>query len=192
MPHYLGFDPGLGTAGVSVVSIITDPQVSIDITHCGTIHTDAKTSLGRRLIKIRDTLYDLIKKYDVKGISCEGPSFLSKSSHYSLGAVHGMVVTLAAETYLPIIKVAPQSLKKFAAKGGASKETVKQALSERWRLKFPRNVKLDAVDASGLGIIGALYFEEVLTEVRAEMEVVADVVPYDNFNSAKKRKKKLR
>ncbi len=90
----------------------------------------------------------------------EGPAFSSASKQYALGQSAGVLRLAATSKGLPILTLAPKSMKMaVTGRGGASKEEV--AISLAKHLGAPVGADTDVTDAGGLAYVGLSLYNSI-------------------------------
>lgn len=188
--EFIGIDPGLAHLGLSVVRVT--PK-GLELKHCERVNTYTNKALGARLRILWDKIAALVNE-NTHGIGCESPSYGSKSAPYSLGAVHGIVHLIADANSLPVVKVAPLQLHKFATSHVAGKGRTKEekaaymkaqvriCMAENFGYDYSEVTHSDPVDASAIGTIAAIFFSDIKLRKRHQAEVLSAIKIYTNFN----------
>lgn len=184
----LGVDPGLANLGLSVVSYDPDEdyynafrkEESVDL------QTTTADALGKRLATIASQIESFVSTYGIQCITCEGFAARAPSKPYSMGAAHGITCFIAHALDVPIFKISPSDVKKFAAlKHNGSKEQVRKGLCKAFGFNFPAETKSDSVDATAMAMIGLTKCLNLTKHIkeRARLEATINCVFYQNFNT---------
>lgn len=178
----LGVDPGLASAGLARVCYDEDTKL-FTLDAFREFQTSSRQPLGERAYLLMTAIDDLSN--GCSAMACEGISANSTTNAYSLGVAHGLATLIARNRGIPIYKVAPTCLKKFATgKGQASKEKIRKNLIQEFEhIDFSQIEKSDAVDATVLGIISLSCLLGLEWPTRAKMEVTMTTPEYHNFNT---------
>jgi Holliday junction resolvasome RuvABC endonuclease subunit len=159
---HLGVDPSATSTGIAILGLDTEPK---------TVLIRPKNLRGPdRLVFIRDELLNFLDKYLSNPIkSCvEDFSYKSINKADTLGQVRGIILLTLADLKIPIVMVAPKSLKKFGAKSGdASKEQMIIAAHNKWGIYCTD----DEADALWLAQLSAAL-NGAKIENRKQMEVI--------------------
>lgn len=146
----LGIDPGTAICGYGFV----ESQGSKLIPHeYGVITTSAKAPMQERLLKIYDSLEDMINKYqpDVMGIE---QLFFNRNVDTAIpvGQARGVILLAAAKNNLPLMERTPLQVKQsVTGYGKATKEQVIYMVTKILHLPKPPKPD-DAADALAVAI----------------------------------------
>lgn len=169
----IGIDPSLTGTGVVVLKggKLVEKHL-IKTKRAG----DDYISETKRLIHIRDSVLDIVEKYQPDVICMEGMAFMAKNTT-ALVQLAGLNYLIRAElTLQPILTkwviVAPSSLKKFiTGKGTGQKDLVMLEIYKRYGVTMSDN---NEADAYGLAQVGTALLEaNKKTLTKAQQEVVA-------------------
>ncbi len=148
----LGLDPGLARMGWGVIEVAGN---SLSHIAHGVLTTDARESLGQRLLALHDALSRIIVEW-VPGSMAIELAFVHKdpSAALKLGQARAIAILAAARAELEIAEYTPNHVKKCVVGAGhAGKEQV-QAMVGRL-LPLSRVESCDAADALALAITHA-------------------------------------
>ncbi len=148
----LGLDPGLARMGWGVIEVAGN---SLSHVAHGVLTTDARESLGQRLLALHDALSRIIVEL-VPGSMAVELAFVHKdpSAALKLGQARAIAILAAARAGLEIAEYTPNHVKKCVVGAGhAGKEQV-QAMVGRL-LPVARVESSDAADALALAIAHA-------------------------------------
>lgn len=148
----LGIDPSLRSTGYGVIHV-TGNQFT-EITH-GEIKNPAKLLPSRCLVKIGDTLRDLIQQHQPAVMAIEGLVYVQNTQiAFTLGEVRGVAIAAAAAHGLQIYEYAPRKVKQsITGLGGAGKTQVANMVKAL--LGLPAAPSPDAADALALALCHA-------------------------------------
>jgi crossover junction endodeoxyribonuclease RuvC len=161
----LGLDPGLARMGWGVIDM-TGTRLA-HVGH-GTLTSNAKTDLGRRLQALHSALVEVIAIHRPAAIAVE-QAFVAKDPSAALKIGHARAVALlaAAQADLEIAEYAPNHIKKcVVGVGHAGKEQVQAMI--KVLLPTARCTQADAADALAAAITHAH-----LAGTRARLAVAA-------------------
>ena len=153
---FLGIDPGIANVGYAIVHR-ENHTVNFDITKTGIIRTTAKESQPKRLLKISNTITDILEAHNIEAIAIE-MIFHNRNitSSITTAQVIGIVQLAAAERGLPVYLITPQKAK---ASFGLNRKATKKQMIQRVRLITNATTKQHhAADAAAVAIAGILEF----------------------------------
>lgn len=148
----LGIDPSLRSTGYGVLEA-TGNQLTA-IIH-GEIMNPSKLLPSRCLVKIGDTIRDLIQQHQPAVMAIEGLVYVQNTKiAFTLGEVRGVALAAAAAHGLEIYEYAPRKVKQsVTGMGGAGKTQVANMVKAL--LGLPVAPPPDAADALALAICHA-------------------------------------
>ena len=148
----LGVDPSLRSTGFGLIE--TRGAEMTPICH-GNIKNPTKLLPSRCLVRIRDTLTDLIHQYKPEVMSIEGLVYVQNTRiAFTLGQVRGVIIAAGAERGLEIYEYAPRKVKQaVTGLGGAGKGQVGRMV--KMMLGLAEVPQEDAADALALAICHA-------------------------------------
>ena len=148
----LGLDPGFGRLGYAVIE--TAGRRTQCLT-CGCLETETTRSAGARLLTLRDSVRALLEESRPEQAVLERLYF-SKNVRTALAVAEarGMLLTLLAETNVPVLEVSPQEVKSgVTGTGNAPKAQVQRMVTVLFRLDKPPRPD-DAADALAIAYAG--------------------------------------
>jgi crossover junction endodeoxyribonuclease RuvC len=148
----LGVDPSLRSTGYGLIEARGVEMTGI--AH-GTIKNDAGVLPSRCLVRVHDTLAQLIEQHQPDVMAVEGLIFVQNTRiALTLGQVRGVAIAVAAARGLDIFEYAPRKVKQaVTGQGGAGKEQVAHMVKAQLGLKeLPTG---DAGDALAIAICHA-------------------------------------
>ena len=150
----LGVDPGLRSTGWGVIEA-TGPRLSF--VGCGSIQTDAATSLAERLASIHRALARLVEREGPREAAIE-ETFVNRDpqSTLKLGQARGVALASLALSGVPVAEYAANLVKKtVVGVGHAEKRQV--AMMVRMLLPASTAATPDAADALAVAICHAQH-----------------------------------
>ncbi len=124
----LGIDPALSSLGWGIIEL-DSPRIKYVAS--GTVKTDTKLELHKRLAIISCAIEELIKLHQPNAISME-ETFVNTNaiSSLKLGYVRGAIMALIGKTDIPYFEYLPNKIKKtIVGVGHAEKEQVKHMVN---------------------------------------------------------------
>ena len=148
----LGIDPSLRSTGYGLIEV-TGNQMT-HLTH-GEIKNPASLLPSRCLVRIGDTIRDLIQQHQPASMAVEGLVFVQNTKiAFTLGEVRGVAIATAAAHGLDIYEYAPRAVKQsVTGLGGAGKQQVSNMVKAL--LGLPAPPPPDAGDALAIAICHA-------------------------------------
>lgn len=145
----LGIDPGLQKTGWG---IITAKQNQLSFVACGTIATDAKADMPRRLKHLHDELSKVISLYKPDEAALEETFVnVSGSSTLKLGQARGSLMLTVSLAAVPLSEYSATQVKKsVVGSGHASKDQI--AMMVKTLLPASTAKGADAADALAVAI----------------------------------------
>lgn len=116
----LGVDPGLLKTGWGIVKFMNGNLIYVD---SGTIFTDSKLSMEKRLKNIFNNLDSIIKKYNPIHMSIE-ETFVNNNplSSLKLGQARGVAILTAGINNIEVFEYLPNAIKKAVTGIGKAKK----------------------------------------------------------------------
>lgn len=157
---YIGIDPSIRSTGCAVLDDDDSPTVGI---------LKAPQERGAPcLANIRDQFRAIVP--GTATYACiEGPSLGSVNRADDLGQVRGIFLLTLFDAGIPVTVVPPQSLKKFASKGGASKARMIEAAEKEFGLEITSD---DIADALWLAKLAHALHDDSIRLTRKQLEVI--------------------
>jgi len=154
----LGVDPSLRSTGYGLIEATGNQLTAITY---GEINNPAKLLPSRCLVKIGDTLRDLIQQHQPDVMAIEGLVYVQNTRiAFTLGEVRGVAIAAAAAHGLEIYEYAPRKVKQsVTGLGGAGKLQVANMVKAL--LGLPVAPPPDAADALALAICHAQSYQGV-------------------------------
>jgi len=150
----LGVDPGLRNTGWGLIEAAGS---RLSFLSCGSIRTDAGTSLAERLAAIHCALSDLIDR-NVPGEAAVEETFVNRDpqSTLKLGQARGAAIAALALKGLPVSEYAANLIKKTVV-GVGHAEKPQVAMMVRTLLPASNAASPDAADALAVAICHAQH-----------------------------------
>lgn len=152
----LGLDPGVAITGYGVIS---NEGNRFRVIECGAIITESELNLASRLLKINDSIFDIIKRLKPNVAAIEDV-FFNKNIKTALTVGHGRGVAILAVAAqgLPIYEYTPLQIKQaVVGYGRADKRQIQQMVKRLLGLKnLPKPD--DVADALAVAICHAHSF----------------------------------
>lgn len=148
----LGLDPGTGRLGYAVIETAGG---SVRCLACGCAETPPQRSPGTRLLELRNAIQGLLERFRPEQAMLERLYF-SKNVRTAMAVAEarGMLLTLLADTGVPVLEVSPQEVKaSVTGKGNAPKPQVQRMVAMIFRLEQPPHPD-DAADALAIAYAG--------------------------------------
>ncbi len=148
----LGLDPSLRSTGYGLIET-NGPQMTVRA--YGTIKNPANLLPSRCLVRIHDTLADVIRQHRPDVLAVEGLIYVQNTKiALTLGQVRGVAIAVAAAHGLEIYEYAPRKVKQaVTGQGAAGKNQVAQMVKAQLGLtELPPD---DAGDALAIAICHA-------------------------------------
>jgi len=148
----LGIDPSLRSTGFGVI----EAQGNQLTAHChGQVKNLATVLPSRCLVRIAETMLDLIARHQPDAVAIEGLVYVQNTRiAFTLGQVRGVIIAAAAKHDLPIYEYAPRKVKQsVTGLGGAGKNQVGNMVKVMLGLK--EAPQADAGDALAVAICHA-------------------------------------
>ena len=144
----IGIDPGLRNTGWGIIEFKNNRLIHIDD---GSISPSSISSVGERLLFIKNKLSLIVKKYD-PNISAIEQIFVGPGtgSSLKLGMARGVSILVLAQAGLQIKELPPKLVKKtVTGYGSASKDQIKSMIEKLLNI-IPKNE--DSSDALAIAI----------------------------------------
>ncbi|MGO4870299.1 MAG: crossover junction endodeoxyribonuclease RuvC [Roseiarcus sp.] len=150
----LGVDPGLRNTGWGVIEVVGS---RLGYVSCGSIHTDAATSLAERLSAIHRALARLVESERPAEAAVE-ETFVNRDpqSTLKLGQARGVALAALALQGLPVAEYAANLIKKTVV-GVGHAEKAQVAMMVRMLLPSSQARSPDAADALAVAICHAQH-----------------------------------
>jgi len=132
----IGIDPGIANTGFGVVRTSGERMVALD---GGVIEVPTDLSPEQRLIRLHDSVGELIRWHEPKAMALEELFFgRNVSSAVSVGEARGVILLAAARHALPCFDYTPQAVKKaVCGSGSADKGQVQRMVASLLGLPEP-------------------------------------------------------
>lgn len=133
----LGVDPGLNTCGYAVLG---ERQRQPVLEEAGTIRSDARLSLGERVLEIGNGLAEVLEEYRPQVLAIEKVFSWRKNPKSALMMAHvrGVLLFLCTRHKLSIVHYEPTRIKKLlTGHGRADKEQMRRAIQREFQLPEP-------------------------------------------------------
>jgi crossover junction endodeoxyribonuclease RuvC len=122
----LGVDPGLRVTGWAILSAQGQRLRLLD---CGTIATDARSPLAKRLLCIYDGLAEVLMRWRPWEVAVEEPFVAgNRRSAMALGEARAAALLAAAAEGLPVCQYPPAEVKQLVTGHGRSDKSQVQAM----------------------------------------------------------------
>ena len=150
----LGVDPGLRNTGWGLIEAAGS---RLGFIACGSIHTDATTSLAERLASIHRCLSELVGREDPQEAAIE-ETFVNRDpqSALKLGQARGVALASLALSGLPVAEYSANLVKKTVV-GAGHAEKRQVAMMVRVLLPASSAATPDAADALAVAICHAQH-----------------------------------
>jgi len=162
----IGIDPGTATTGYGVVKRKKyNNKKSFECLGFGCIKTKSDTPTPERLKLINNQLGKIIKKHRPNILAVESLYFFKNlKTAMPVSQAKGVILLTAAKKKIPVYEVTPLEVKMtIAGYGRATKKQIKKMI--KTMLKIENKIKpIDAADALGVAVCGALKKENNLGE----------------------------
>ncbi len=157
---YVGIDPSIRSTGCAVLGENEAPVTRI---------LKAPKERGAAcLAYIRDRFKEVVPG-GATYACIEGPSLGSINRPDDLGQVRGIFLLTLFDAGIPVTVIPPQSLKKFASKGGASKARMIEAAEKEFDLEITSD---DLADALWLAKLAHALHDDSIRLTRKQLEVI--------------------
>lgn len=153
----IGIDPGFAITGYGIVDFSNNNFKVVDY---GDISTSSKDGLDKRLLKLSESLDDIIKKFKPDRMAVE-ELFFSKNVKTAITVGHGrgVAILMASRNFLPVFEYTPLQVKQaVTGYGRADKAQIQQMVKILLNLeKIPKPD--DVADALAVAICHANSFK---------------------------------
>ena len=148
----IGVDPSLRGTGFGVIQLgKPHPRALVH----GTISCPAGWERSRCLVKIMQTLRDVVAKYQPTVCAIEGLFYAQNlQTALIMGEARGAALAALAESGLPIFEIAPRKAKQAIVGYGAAQKLAVSKMAQRM-LQLPELPSPDAADALALALAQA-------------------------------------
>ena len=149
----LGVDPGIANCGLAIISRSISAYRLLD---SRLVKSTPKLPQSERLLRIYEAAFTLLRDFECDLVAIE-KCFHGKnvSSSQSTGAVIGVVMCASAMMHVPVVEIAPQSVKMATGMGGhCDKEIVVKTMS---RILKQEKLNNHIADAAACAVAGALH-----------------------------------
>ena len=160
----LGIDPGLRRTGWGVIACAGN---SLSFLACGTVETEERADLARRLLAIHDGLSQVIAEFRPDEAAVEN-TFVNKDAGATLklGQARGIAMLIPARAGLPVAEYAPNLVKKTVVGAGhGDKKQIRMMIGVLLPKADPQSE--DAADALAIAICHAHHRTSPLLKVAA-------------------------
>ena len=160
----LGIDPGLRRTGWGVIACAGN---SLSFLACGTVETEERADLARRLLAIHDGLSRVIAEFRPDEAAVEN-TFVNKDAGATLklGQARGIAMLIPARAGLPVAEYAPNLVKKTVVGAGhGDKKQIRMMIGVLLPKADPQSE--DAADALAIAICHAHHRTSPLLKVAA-------------------------
>lgn len=148
----LGIDPGLRRTGWGVIDVVGNKLIFVA---CGTVTSDDKDELARRLVSLHDGLSEVVARHAPDEAAVEA-TFVNKDAAgtLKLGQARGIALLVPARAGLPVGEYAPNLVKKTVVGAGhAEKQQIRLMIKILLPKADPKSD--DAADALAIAITHA-------------------------------------
>lgn len=145
----LGIDPGLASCGYALVE---NENEKFKIIECGTIKTSPENPLEKRIKKIYEKVFKIMKKYRPERVILE-EIFFNKNVKTAIltGEVKGVIKLVCAQLEIPLSEYNPVYVKQaITGYGKADKKQVRFMVTKIFNLNNKKNYSDDLYDALAL------------------------------------------
>jgi crossover junction endodeoxyribonuclease RuvC len=145
----IGVDPSLRATGYGVIQA---GRPSMRALAHGTISCPAGWARSRCLVKISQTLRDIVARYRPTACAIEGLFFAQNlQTALIMGEARGAALVVLAETGLEIFEIAPRKVKQAIVGYGAAQKSAVAKMVQRL-LNLPEPPAPDAADALAIAL----------------------------------------
>ncbi len=146
----IAIDPGYDRCGVALITDVSGKPHTI-FSDC--ITTNKHDTHHQRLASIFNAVKNLVEEYNPQALALETLFFsVNKKTAIKVAEARGVIALVAGITGIPLIEIAPQSVKiALTGNGNATKEQVEKMV--RLTITLPKKSVLDdEIDAIALGV----------------------------------------
>jgi crossover junction endodeoxyribonuclease RuvC len=149
----LGIDPGLGTTGFGLISILSRQIATAE--SWGVMQTTPRGALPERLRQLYQDVQDLLAHTKPDAVAMESLFFFRNvTTAIPVAQARGVLVLAVAQAGLPLWEYTPMQVKQaLTGFGKASKAEMAQAVMERLKLN-QRPTPDDAIDGLAIALTG--------------------------------------
>ncbi len=148
----LGIDPSLRGTGYGVLRTGRPQPTALA---CGTIRCPAGWELSRCLVRIAETIRDVVRQHQPTVCVVEGLFYAQNlRTALILGEARGAALVAVAEAGLPIYEIAPRKVKQAVVGYGAAQKLAVAKMVQR-ALRLAEAPEPDAADALALALAHA-------------------------------------
>ncbi len=161
----LGIDPGLRRTGWGIVTIDGN---RLSFLACGSLATDEKEGLARRLVAIHDGLRYVVDEYAPDEAAVEA-TFVNRDAvaTLKLGQARGIAMLVPAAAGLPVAEYAPNLVKKtIVGAGHCEKAQIRMMIGVLLPKADPQSE--DAADALAIAVTHAHHRQSAVLRVAAQ------------------------
>ena len=148
----LGIDPGIANAALAVVAF---EKHGYTLDKVGLVKSTPKQVESIRLLKIYETVYEILDELDIDALVAIEKVFHNKnvSSSITTGKAIGAAITAVAQHDIPVIELTPQQIKAVSGFGGsANKAEMLKVASGIFKTQIKSHHTADA----SLCVLGAI------------------------------------
>jgi crossover junction endodeoxyribonuclease RuvC len=151
----LGIDPSLRGTGYGIIRFLKRSPQAVAY---GTVVAPSSWERSRCLVKITQTLRDLLKQHQPTVCVVEGLFYAQNlQTALIMGEARGASLAAVAEAGLEIYEIAPRKVKQAVVGYGAAQKIAVAKMVQRM-LNLPQVPEADAADALGLALAYAQEF----------------------------------
>ena len=151
----LGIDPGIRNTGWAVVK--REKNGAYRLRDIGLAVFPNGTE-GERYLYLSDLVREIVKGFDIDGISIERVFFgKNVTSCLSTAELIGVVSLSGAQAGVPVMRLTPQQVKSIAGHGKARKAQLARVVSKLLSLPEEINLTHHETDAAAVAISGILH-----------------------------------
>lgn len=146
----MGIDPGLATTGFA---LLREEKSKARLITYGCVRTVAESPESERLLRLHESISDLLGRYVVEAVAIEKLYFNTNvTTALAVGQARGVIILAAAERGISIFEYTPLQVKQaVAGYGRADKTQVQRMVCSL--LGYPEPIRPDdAADAAAIGI----------------------------------------
>jgi crossover junction endodeoxyribonuclease RuvC len=160
----LGIDPGLRRTGWGIIETSGN---ALSFLACGSVETDDKAELSKRLWAIHNGLRAVVMRYLPEEAAVE-ETFVNADARgaLKLGQARGIALLVPAQSGLPVAEYAPSVVKKsVAGNGRAEKTQIRMMIGVLLPKADPRTE--DAADALAIAVTHAHHRQSAMLRIAA-------------------------
>jgi crossover junction endodeoxyribonuclease RuvC len=169
----MGIDPGFANTGFGIVRMAGGNMRAVD---AGVIRAPSRLAPERRLVRIHDSLAELIAWHEPQAIALEELYFgKNVRSAIGVGQARGVAMLAAAERGVRCFHYTPQAIKQaVCGTGAAEKQQVQRMVGALLALRQPPQSD-HAADALAVAICHAAHARPAAARRTARMELARPV-----------------